>query len=67
VFKFFEVIPNGHGERQELFDPFLRLLKLDRDPTRFQMHPGWQTRPFLIDNRNRRYDRQLRLSEPFLS
>src|ERR1022692_366439 len=66
AFEAVEIIADRHGECQELFEGFARLLKLHGRAARFETDAGWQVFQLLIDDRDRGFHEQLRLGEPFL-
>lgn len=66
AFEQVEVVANSHGECQQLLEPLLWFLELDRDAAWFEAHPGGEVLKILIDDGGRRLDQQLGLSYPLL-
>src|ERR1017187_4867908 len=65
AFEAVEIVADRHGECQELFEGFARLLKLHGHAARFETDSGWQVFQLLIDDRDRAFNDQFRLVEPF--
>jgi hypothetical protein len=53
-----EVVADGHGKRQELFQRLLRLVKFDGDSAAFNVNAGRKVVKLLIHNLNGGFDQQ---------
>jgi hypothetical protein len=53
-----EVVADGHGEGQELFQRLLRLVEFDGDPAAFNVNTGRKVVKLLIHNLDGGFDQQ---------
>lgn len=67
AFEQVEVVADSHGEGEQLLEPLLRLVELDRDAAGFEAHTGREVLKLLIDDGGRRFDQQLGLGDPLLA
>lgn len=61
AFEAFEIIADGHSERQKLFESFMGLFEFDGNAAGLEMDAGRQMFQLLADDLYRRFDKKLRL------
>ena len=59
-----EIVADGHGQGEQLFEPLLWLVKLDRNTAGFEVDAGRQVLKLLVNDGRWRFDDELGPFDP---